>query len=506
MSISKYIVPIQQNTLLITKLLIEEFSIDSKFADQIAKVTVRHFDNLLDTCFLLAETSYTDKVYRDSYYSYYSKKLVPYKKDCVRISIFDGEIEAKDFTNSASLHKIESKYRGFLILRPTEPHIIGRSLISPTALKKKDFLSCTTKIQTTVNSIKVCVEGFPHSSQDTETISCAETTLWAVMEYFGSKYPEYKPVLPSTIIGSLNKLSFERLVPSKGLNIQQMSFALKEFGFGTRIYSRVFEKDFDRLLSTYVESGIPIILGVDNFSKGGNIGHAILCVGREKINDGHIDSIPVNRIEDSVLLKKIQAKNISFYDWDNIYKQFILIDDNRPAYQRAYLDKPVEYYNNKEWDLCQIQHFIVPLYPKIHLEAFEAKNYTLRFLASDLSPVKANDEVLIRFFLTSSRSFKHAVSFNPGLDLNVRDIILEAQMPKFVWIAELGTRESFKDNKAQGMLILDATEANLYNNYPLILAYYGDKLITPNLEANTLEEKIVSLSSFLIYENNLKPV
>ena len=99
--------------------------------------------------------------------------------------------------------------------------------------------------------MKFEVKGFPHSSQDAETISCAETTLWALMEYFGNKYPEYRPVLPSDIIKTLKQVSSERQVPSKGLNIQQMSFALKEYGFGTRIYSRhQYGSSFENLLST----------------------------------------------------------------------------------------------------------------------------------------------------------------------------------------------------------------------------------------------------------------
>lgn len=507
MSISKYIVPIGQSVALIKQLLIEEFSIDEKFAEALSVGAKGHFDNLLDSCFLLAETSYVDKVYRDSYYNYYSSKLVPYKKDCVRISFFDGEIKPEDFTNPESLKSIEEKYRGFILLRPTEPQIIGRSIISPAALKNKGFLSCTVAVQATVNSLKVCVHGFPHSSQDSETITCAETTLWSVMEYFGNKYPEYKPVLPSTIIKSLNKVSFERQIPSKGLNIQQMSFALKEFGFGTRIYSSAsYGNDFERLLSTYIESGIPVILGIDNTHAGGSIGHALLCVGRQEIDEAKIDAIGVNLMDDAKLLAKANAKGLLIYDWDNIEKQFVFIDDNFPVYQRASFKKPTQYYKNGDWDLCLIKHFIVPLYPKIYLEAYEAKNYAYRFLMSNFSPLEMNAEVLIRFFLASSRSFKHHVSLTPGFDKDTKDIILETQMPKFVWIAELSNKANMKKKTAEGLLILDATEANLNFNYPLLFACYKDKVITPNFENNTLEQKIVPLSSFSIFENNLKTV
>ena len=82
-------------------------------------------------------------------------------------------------------------------------------------------------------------------------------------------------------------------------------------------------------------------------------------------------------------------------------------------------------------------------------------------------------------------------------------MILESEMPKFIWVAELSNKALMKDQKASGLVILDATEANLHFNYPLILAYHKSKLILPNLQTNTLEEKKVSLSTFPIFEGNL---
>src|SRR5450759_2084837 len=111
------------------------------------------------------------------------------------------------------------------------------------------------------------------------------------MEYFSNKYSEYKPILPSRIIQTLNKVSSERLIPSKGLNIYQMSFALNEFGFGSMIYGRQqYQNEFDGLLSCYIESGIPLIISLDNRPVG-NIGHALIAVGHEKILDTTIDVI-----------------------------------------------------------------------------------------------------------------------------------------------------------------------------------------------------------------------
>jgi hypothetical protein len=504
MSIEIYISPINEGPELVKKLLQEEFNINEKDAEHLAQKAVKpHLDKLKPECYILAETNYIDKVYRDSYYHYYSSKLSKYKRDCFRLSIFEGEIDDNDFRQVDKVPELQKKYRGFIVIRPTEPSIIGRSVISPKALQSNTFLCCSTKIQTTVNSVKFEIDGFPHSSQDTETITCAETTLWAIMEYFGSKYPEYKPTLPSKIIQILNKVSTERQIPSKGLNIQQMSFALKEFGFGTRIYSRqAYGHDFDRLISCYVESGIPLILGIDN-RPAGNIGHAMLCIGHENVQDGKIDLIPSNNNLSAMLLSSINARGIKIYDWDDIQKEFVFVDDNFPVYQKALLSSPTVHYS-PAWHDCKIQHFIVPLYPKIYLEAYEAKNYILRFLVRGPKPLLPdNSEVLIRFFLSSSRSFKDSLALNSSFDAELRDMILEMPMPKFIWVAEITNKALIKAKQANGLVILDATEANI-SHKPLIFAGFAGRAISFDLTTGELEDKLLTLPPFSIYQGNLK--
>jgi len=502
-SITTYIAPISDGVELVKKLLISEFEITDKMSEDLAGRNIKqHFDKLLDTCYLVAETSYVDKVYRDSYYHYYASKLGQYKRDSIRLSIFDGEIKETDFRQASKIKELQEKYRGFIILRPTEPFVIGRSLISPKALKSNTFLCCSTKIQTSAYGVKFEVEGFPHSSQDTETISCAETTLWAVMEYFGNKYAEYKPILPSKIIETLNKVTSERQLPSKGLNIQQMSFALREFGFGTRIYARDdYNNDFEKLISTYVESGIPLILGIDDrhTDPPGNIGHAILCVGHEKISNAQIDALPANEITNAKLRQAIINKRLSVYDLDGAKKEFVFIDDNFPAYQKSMLGTPSSLWNN-----CTIKHFIVPLYHKIYLEAYEAKNFVLKFLIQGAEPFADNSEVLIKHFLTSSRSFKDGISLNDSFQEDVKDMIIETPMPKFIWVTEISDKNLMKTGQANGIVILDATEANIHSNYPLIFAAYQGKQITFEEPTRKLKMNILPLRPFNIYTHNLR--
>ena len=269
-------------SLLETRFNLAQHIAERNYDDSLSK----NFDQLIDSIWILIETPYIDKVYRDTYYNYFSTKLARYERDCIRLSFFDGEIRNVDFQDETKLEALRKRYLGFMVLRPTDPQVLGRSVISKKALKYSNFICTSAEIPATVNSVKFKINGFPHSSQDTEITSCAETTLWAIMEYFGNKYPEYKPVLPSQIINVLKQVSTERQIPSNGLNIQQIAFALKEFGFGTKVYSKEVygETLFKRLFSTYIESGIPIISAVENRPVG-NIGHVLISIGHDIIKD-----------------------------------------------------------------------------------------------------------------------------------------------------------------------------------------------------------------------------
>jgi len=89
---------------------------------------------------------------------------------------------------------------------------------------------------------------------------------------------------------------------------------------------------------------------------------------------------------------------------------------------------------------------------------------------------------------------------------DLKAIIIETSMPKFVWVAELGDKTLFSDGKANGLMIIDATEANIYYNKPLILAAYQNKVITFNDLNGKFECDTLSLSPFSLLIRNLKKI
>jgi hypothetical protein len=170
------------------------------------------FDLLQDKLFCFIEYPYVDRIYRDTYYTYFSTKHNDYPRDCIRVAFFELPLKEVHFRRSNYIQLLQRTFRGFMIIRPTFPNIIGRTLIDPRAFRQRNFQICHYSAGVLINGIKLNATGFPFSSQDGESISCAETTLWGIMEYFGNKYADYQPVSPSKIISVLDQHAKKRLL------------------------------------------------------------------------------------------------------------------------------------------------------------------------------------------------------------------------------------------------------------------------------------------------------
>ena len=112
--------------------------IDLTIENELYKV----FDKLDEDLWVAIEYPYVDKVYRDSFYSYFASKHNTYYRDCIRISFFAKEIKNEDFRSVKGEDYLKENFRGFLVVRPTFPKIIGRSLIDKRAFLEDAFTIC----------------------------------------------------------------------------------------------------------------------------------------------------------------------------------------------------------------------------------------------------------------------------------------------------------------------------------------------------------------------------
>lgn len=477
---------------IVATLVSSEFSLPLSYASVVVVKALKPFiEKIRKDVSVYIETEYVDKVYRDSYYRYYSSKASKYPRDCIRLSFFDNStnVFAKGSITTDALSDVQQAYRGFLVLRPTIPNIVGRSAISPKIFYNHDFASCSVDIKTTVDGVMVEVSAFPSASQDTESITCAETSLWALMEYYGNKYPEYTPIKLSNVIDTLRDNIVDRQLPSNGLSAECLTYAIKVFGFGPRLYHSGAFPELHNILGCYVESGIPIVVALSNneaVKKGcvsDYIGHAVLCIGHETVTEVMIDQAIQNKIKECLS----PHGQINILDYDDIEKKFVFVDDNFPPYQLDYLSSPANRYNELAWKACQIESIISPLYGKIYMEPFLAKEYVKTFIQTGYFAHLCGKMVTIRTYLCSTRSYRNYVRAS-NMSNQMKKYISDIFMPKFIWVTELSDIVGLKKREVTDLILLDATALQTSYYEPLLVAFTNQKCYIRNRDTNLLQQ------------------
>jgi len=400
--------------------------------------------NLRDNIQFVLESPYVDRHYRDTYYSFHASKFKKTGRNCIRIHIFEEKIIGSNLYDKEI--NLDEKYWGFFIIRPLPLYILGRSLISPKALKSNNFVCCLMKTRVSLLGNEFTAHGFPHIAQDTETHTCAESALWNYVEYFGQKYHRYKPLLPSQIVTTLLD-SEHRILPSKGLTEKELAKCLNVNGFQCLIYS-IFnyseDNTFFQLLRIYVESGIPLLLKLANKENA----HAVLAIGHETDNSLYDTK------------KYFSSESTTWVDASLIDKKFVFIDDNLPPYKIADLYKPADHYSDPKMKDLEIRAFIVSLPVHMFLVAEKAYALTQEILSDPKVGLQTfGGKWISRLLLTGNHSFKKFIyEHDDNMPKIIREGLLLLALPRFIWICELYKEQEFNLNgHCSGLLIIDAT-------------------------------------------------
>lgn len=149
---------------------------------------------------IVYEPYYVDRIYRDEYYTYYSKKHFGISRNTKRFIFFKGCYYKESFLDGCNdkQQDIERDLIGMVVIKPTQT--IGRMLINPFLLNIPSCYVRTTKFEISVLGRIYTVDAFPLSGQDSEVMTCAEVNMWQIMEYFGSRYSDYRTLLPSEML------------------------------------------------------------------------------------------------------------------------------------------------------------------------------------------------------------------------------------------------------------------------------------------------------------------
>lgn len=215
------------------------------------------------------------------------------------------------------------------------------------------------------------------------------------------------------------------------------------------------------MLACYVESGIPIVIAL----KGPDIGHAVVCIGREDIDKSEVRNHQTTSPSGKI-----------YYDWNDTVasKRIVLNDDNLPNYQLGNLSLPCDYYRQilgpgSAWQYVEITQFIAPLYSKIYMDAEAAMGLSTIVLDTY---IQITNQVK-RTFLTSGRTLREHIANLHSISNDARIALLQIDLPKFVWVTELSTIDEFENDMVNSLLLIDATgnsQVNVLGNIIFLIS------------------------------------
>lgn len=535
---------------------------ESKSLDQLKKIVQAMPFPLTITY----EPIYVDRVYRDEYYAYYSKKHFSIPRNSERLCFFKGRYNRRDFLSPdpTTISNLQQNIIGMIVLKPTGT--LGRTLISPFQINVVDCCLRTTAFEVSVLGTIFKLDAFPFSGQDHEMMTCAEVNIWEIVEYFGHRYNHYRSLLPSEMLEMITEYADERLIPSDGLTVEQESRIFKYNGLSPKIYLReidyldnetgclkirqqynsLSEASFDEILHFYVESGIPVLLNLRpllNSKKNGQDdapedAHSVTCIGHglyqpsvcfspvsmkdiasdedvsspsESIN--RADCIKSNLTEEETACEEKSHGLTVLKSWSAI-DEYVIMEDHSVPYQLHRLSDmsfsddpfPIHY---------EIESFIVPLYKHVFMVAEDAYNYMRSLINGSSEAIidciqqnnpNAPNEIVIRLFLTTSRAYKE-YRISSCEDIQEKSFFSQALFPKFIWACEFSTRDLFAKHMALGEYVLDATSS--WDQAPVILMRHGRSICyrgpeDPEEYAEYRRDVIVGASFKLFEQNNLK--
>ena len=468
---------------------------------------------------VIVETDHVDRQYRDSYYSYFSQKYSRFERNCLRLVFFKNNVSIEDFTSNVL--ELQKQLIGTIVLRPLNVGNIGCSLLDPKKLNITGYIqTCTFKLM--ICGRKFVIKAFPYLSQDNETMTCAETALYNLIQYYSEKYCEYRILMPSEILKTLEDSSYERVLPSHGLDDVFMAKVLQYGHFYPRLYSYDLEEGhcFDEIFYSYIESGIPFIFGLPQ--------HAVICIGHSDI-DYKIEHHNLNEIVSSEI---IDQKKVFSLCTSRLIDKFIFMDDNQSPYVISGIDDlTVHYAENidlsSEYDSEEISEeilsadeldegeedssfdrntnyskeainkmkkrfdsLLVPLYKRIFLDASRAKSiFDEHFLRNTDFLKKLQIEysdptwgsnienpLVWRMFLASSNSYKDfKCKTSPNID--IYKYYSTQSYPRFVWVMEISSISDYSKKKARVEIILDATSSRNSDTWAILSVCYRNHMV-----------------------------
>ena len=491
--------------------------------------TIRHL-RILGVKSYVLEDPYIDRDYSADYLHFYARTFRTHARHCKRAHFFSDDISSLlgQPRSTEQLHQLRqvarSSYCGFCVIRPLAKAPIGRTVLRAEVRGRQGMestVTCRAQFEANLLGVDLQVIGTAYLQQDARVGACAQVSIWAGMRHLHARYGyDWVSVADITRLATPTRKEEASSLPagSDFLTSEPMLRAIREAGYQPLCFGR---PNIAGAILPYVESGIPVILGLNI---GTEVGHAVTVIGRvfatqANPTDTVIDYVPAYIVHDDqggpYMLLPVEDPATTPHPFG---------DDTS---KRATSSGTVEL------SACHATFAVALMSPRVFSTAAAAEvsardrvDATLgnmphirRFLVDRGFPVNerllgelevahSQGRIVLRTYLTSAAGYRrHIADGTAGDDL--KDALLALHLPHFTWVTEIATIGSYNHFSAgmrriYGHTIIDATSSGR-DGEGLLALHLPGLLFTRDVdELGQEEENLAIINGDDLYECRAK--
>jgi hypothetical protein len=270
----------------------------------------------------LIESPYIDRDYSSDYRFFYAQTFKTYQRHCKRIHFFAEDVAQilalPNWTARTKALEATSlrSYCGFCVVLPLPNASIGRSALKIKGPEGKDLesvITCRADIRANLLGAELDVCGTAFMQQDSRVGACAQVAIWMGARHMHQRYRyNWLSVADITKLAAPTTSDESTSLPagSDFLTSERMIRAVSEMGFQPLCFKG---SNIGEQIIPYVESGLPVILGLE--IPGASIGHAVTVIGRVFEKIASPSSRPIDYVAGFIVHEIRLALTKSFQRW-----------------------------------------------------------------------------------------------------------------------------------------------------------------------------------------------
>ena len=491
----------------------------------VVRNTLRHLRVLDAKCYVL-ETPYIDRDYSADYLHFYARTFRAHERHCERVHFFSDDISpllSRPLSTDRVLeiqHFSSTAYCGFCVLRPLRNARIGRTVLRARVRDRFNMeatVTCRADFDSHVLGVCLRVTGTSFLQQDSRVGACAQVAIWAGMRHMHARH-NYNWASVADITRLARPATADEAVSlpaaSALLSSDAMVRAIADAGYQSLCFRR---PDIGRAILPYVESGIPVILGLN---LDGTVGHAVTVIGRvfakqDDPTNSAIDYVPAYIVHDDqggpymwLPMDRNASTRFSFSD-DTIRRNtlagatelnvrchavFAVALMSRSVFSTAVAAE------HSAWD--RIDATLHRL-PEIRRLLDQRQLLVNGRLLNDLQAAHSTSQIVLRTYLTSAAGYRRHLAAGSASD-DLKDALLDLHLPHFAWITEISTISSYNQSspglrRIYGHTVLDATSTGERGDGLLVLHLPG-LLFTKDINAQPHQQELAIIKDDRLYE------